>query len=229
MKGRVYELPRYTFAGLATCGPTIRVGIFAGIHGDDLEGILALILFAQMLTAKPDLGAGYHLSLYLICNPTGYEDGTRRSRTGVDLNGQFWKSSRAPEVQLSQAELAGRAFHGIISLHTNDTKACFFGAVSDQSLGHEIMEPVFQAVTAFSAHYRPPIFNGFHPRKGAVRNGAGILSGPPLNRRRPFEVILEAPETCAAWLIISLNTILKEYRKIHLSKTPTPTTTQSKL
>src|ERR1019366_9839129 len=77
--GESYELPRYLFVGPRGGDTPIRVGIFAGIHGDEPEGVHALVRFIQLLEAKPELAAGYYLSFYPVCNSTGFEDGTRFS------------------------------------------------------------------------------------------------------------------------------------------------------
>jgi hypothetical protein len=108
--GETYELPRYLFVGPKGGDTPIRVGIFAGIHGDEPEGTHALVQFIKLLEAKPELAAGYYLSLYPVCNPTGFEDGTRFSRGGKDLNREFWKNSAEAEVRLLQAELVSRSF-----------------------------------------------------------------------------------------------------------------------
>ncbi len=123
--GETYELPRYLFVGPKGGDTPIRVGIFAGIHGDEPEGAHAIVQFIKLLEAKPELVAGYYLSFYPVCNPTGFEDGTRFSRGGKDLNREFWKNSDQPEVRLLQAELVSRSFQGIISLHTDDTSRRF--------------------------------------------------------------------------------------------------------
>ena len=41
--GQGYELPRYLFIGPKGGDDAIRLGIFAGIHGDEPEGVHALI------------------------------------------------------------------------------------------------------------------------------------------------------------------------------------------
>src|SRR5271168_383892 len=123
VNGVNYDLPRYLFVGPRGGDTPIRIGIFATIHGDEPEGAHALIQFIKLLESKPELAAGYYLSFYPVCNPTGYEDGTRFSRKGMDLNRAFWKNSGEPEVRLLQAELLSRSFQGIIALHTDDTCA----------------------------------------------------------------------------------------------------------
>jgi len=121
-------LPRYLFVGPTGGDTPIRIGIFAGIHGDEPEGVRAVIQFLKLLEAKPDLAAGYYLSFYRFAIRR-FEDGTRHSRSGKDLNREFWGNSNEPEVRLLQAELVSRSFNGIISLHTDDTSNGFYGIV----------------------------------------------------------------------------------------------------
>jgi len=114
VNGESYELPRYLFVGPRGGDTPIRVGIFAGIHGDEPEGVHAVVKFIKLLDARPELAAGYYLSFYPLCNPTGFEDNTRFSRRGKDLNREFWRNSAEPEVRLLQAELVSRSFQGLI-------------------------------------------------------------------------------------------------------------------
>ena len=125
--GQTYELPRYLFIGPKGGDDMIRLGIFAGIHGDEPEGVHALIQFLSMLERQPELATGYCLFIYPVCNPTGFEDRTRVARSGKDLNREFWHGSEEPGVKLLQSELVAHSFHGIISLHTDDSSQGFYG------------------------------------------------------------------------------------------------------
>jgi predicted deacylase len=118
--GERYEIPRYLFVGNRSSDAPIRIGVFAGIHGDEPEGVRAVVQLAQLLEAKPELAAGYCVFFYPVCNPTGLEDRTRHSRRGNDLNREFWRNSTEPEVRLLQAELVSQSFDGIIALHTDE-------------------------------------------------------------------------------------------------------------
>ena len=91
--GESYVLPRYLFIGPKSGDAPIRIGIFAAIHGDEPEGAYAAVRFLQFLENYADLAAGYCLSVYPVCNPTGFEDNTRHSRRGKDLNREFWSKS----------------------------------------------------------------------------------------------------------------------------------------
>ncbi|MFM8360569.1 MAG: hypothetical protein ACKOET_18625, partial [Verrucomicrobiota bacterium] len=46
---REYTLPRYLFAGPPGGGDRFRLGLFATLHGDELEGALGLIRFLERL------------------------------------------------------------------------------------------------------------------------------------------------------------------------------------
>ena len=169
--GERYELPRYLFVGPRGGDTPIRVGIFAGIHGDEPEGVHALVQFIKLLEAQPELAAGYYLSFYPVCNPTGFEDGTRHSRGGKDLNREFWKNSSEPEVRLLQAELQSRSFQGIISLHTDDTSDGFYGFVGGATLTKNLIKPALAAAEKFLPRDERPVIDGFqraqrnHPRR----------------------------------------------------------------
>ena len=217
--GETYELPRYLFVGPKGGDAPIRVGIFAAIHGDEPEGAYAIVQFIKLLETKPELAAGYLLSFYPVCNPTGFEGNTRRSRGGKDLNREFWKNSPEPEVRLLQAELVSHSFQGIISLHTDDTSAGFYGVVRGATLTKHLIEPALQAAEKLLALDERPIIDGFQARNGVIFGAYdGMLSAPPKVRPRPFEIILETPKAPPTYLkeaafAASLQTILAEYRK----------------
>jgi len=218
-EGETYELPRYLFVGPKGGDTPIRVGIFAGVHGDEPEGSHALVQFIKLLEAKPELATGYYLSLYPVCNPTGFDDGTRFSRSGKDLNREFWKDSDQPEVRLLQAELISRSFQGIISLHTDDTSDGFYGFAHGATLTKHLIEPALQAAEKLLARNEGQIIDGFRARNGVITDKYdGILSAPPKVRPRPFEIILETPAAPPEYkkqaaFVAALQTILTEYRK----------------
>jgi len=217
--GETYDLPRYLFVGPNGGDTPIRVGIFAGVHGDEPEGAHAVVQFIKLLEAKPELAAGYYLSFYPVCNPTGFEDGTRFSRSGRDLNREFWNNSDQPEVRLLQAELISRSFQGIISLHTDDTSDGFYGFAHGATLTKHLLEPALQAAEKLLARNDNRIIDGFRARNGVITDSyEGILSAPPKIRPRPFEIILETPAAPPEYqkqaaFVASLQTILTEYRK----------------
>jgi hypothetical protein len=214
-----YLLPRYLFIGPQGGDTPIRIGIFAGIHGDEPEGADAIVRFIRYLESYPEIARGYALSFYPVCNPTGFEDNTRHSRRGRDLNREFWRDSVEPEVGLLQAEIISHSFQGIISLHADDTSEGFYGFVRGATLGRHLIEPALKAAEQFLPRDARPSIDGFQACNGIVRKSyAGVLSAPPNARPRPFEIILETPSApptfvkeCA--LVAALQTILVEYRR----------------
>jgi protein MpaA len=214
-----HVLPRFLFVGPRGGDTPIRLGIFAGIHGNEPEGVHALVQFIKLLEARPELAAGYYLSFYPVCNPTGFEDGTRHSRSGRDLNREFWNNSSEPEVRLLQAELQSRSFQGLISLHTDDTSDGFYGFVGGATLTKNLIKPALAAAEKFLPRDERPVIDGFNARNGVIHDGYdGILSAPPTVRPRPFEIILETPSAPPEYLkelafVAALQTILLEYNK----------------
>jgi len=218
--GQSYELPRYLFIGPKGGDDAIRVGLFAGIHGDEPEGVHALIQFLSMLERKPDLATGFCLFAYPLCNPTGFEDRTRHARNGKDLNREFWNGSEEPEVKLLQSELLSHSFHGIISLHTDDSSHGFYGFAHGATLTKNLIEPALQVAEQFLPRNGNETIDGFRARNGVIRDRyPGVLSAPPKVRPRPFEIILETPQEPPnylkeAALVAALRMILTRYREL---------------
>ena len=213
------ELPRYLFIGPRSGGEPIRVGLFAGIHGDEPEGVYGLIRFVKLLEAQPEIAAGYCLFIYPMCNPTGFEERTRNSRSGRDLNREFWRGSSEPEVRLLQSELVSHCFDGIISLHTDDSSHGFYGFAHGATLTRHLVEPALKAAEEFLPRNGNDIIDGFPARNGIIKQSfEGVLSGPPKVRPRPFEVVLETPFDAPTFLkeaafVAALRTILLRYRE----------------
>jgi hypothetical protein len=214
-----YELSRYLFMGPRAGDEALRIGIFAGVHGDEPEGVHALIRFVLALESQADLAAGYRLFVYPVCNPTGYENGTRQARNGGDLNREFWRGSREPEVRLLQSELVAHALDGIIALHTDDTSHGFYGFANGATLTQHLIEPALRAAEEFLPRNGHDRIDGFRARNGIIRhNFEGVLSAPPKVRPRPFEITLESPRAAPNYLkeaafVAALQTILTRYRE----------------
>jgi hypothetical protein len=217
--GQTCAVPRYRFTGPSGGIEHLRVGIFAGIHGDEPESIQGLIQFARLLEQKPELAKGYTLFLYPVCNPTGYEDGTRESGRGVDLNREFWKNSFEPEVQFLESELLSNGFNGLISLHGDRDSQGIYGYASGSMLNQNLLEPALTAAEKIIPRDLSPVIDGFPARNGILRKGFdGILRAPGKLRPRPFEIIFEAPQAAPHYAQVSvfavaLRAILVEYQK----------------
>ncbi len=218
--GTRYWMPRLVFRGSPSEEPPLRLGIFAGIHGDEPQGVFALLDFLRFLEANPDLGRSYHLSIYPLCNPTGYEDGTRESRTGKDLNREFWHGSDEPEVCVLERELIRGNFHGIISLHSDDTSEGLYGFVRGATLTEHLLKPALAAAEAALPVNGAAVIDGFHAVNGIIHSAyEGILTAPPGSKPAPMEIILESPHLAPGHLqrqafVLALSEIIRQYRQM---------------
>jgi len=218
LAGQTHDLPRYLFLGPAGGAETIRIGIFAGVHGDEPASSFGLLRFVQLLEENPQIARGYCLFLYPVCNPTGYEDNTRHNRNGMDLNREFWSNSRQPEIRLLESELAAHAFHGIVSLHTDDTSHGVYGYAHGPVITRYLLQPALAAAAEFLPVNHDGVIDGFRARDGIIRDSfEGVLRAPPAIKPRPFEVILETPHQAPQYLqeaalAVALRAILDEYR-----------------
>ncbi len=217
--GQPYEMPRYVFVGPSGGDEPIRIGIFAGIHGDEPATSYALVQFLSLLEQNPDFAAGYCLFIYPVCNPTGFEDNTRHSRRNRDLNREFWNNSAEPEVKLLEQELQTHHFQGLISLHADDTSPGVYGFVGGATLTKHLLAPALSAAGQILPLNENEIIDGFAARDGIIHEGyQGVLTAPPQLNPRPFEIIFETPHAAPQYLqeralVVAMQTILTEYRK----------------
>jgi protein MpaA len=212
-------LPRYLYLGERGGGDVIRLGIFAAIHGDEPEGALAVNRLVTLLERDPEIARGYALFLYPVCNPTGFDDGTRHSRSGRDLNREFWKQSGEPEVRLLESEIYLHAFDGLVTLHADNTSNGIYGYVNGSVLSENLLEPALRAAEKFLPRNRRPIIDGFPANDGIIfRSFEGVLRSLPGMERPPFELTLETPQQAPLHLQVeaaaaALQTILQQYRQ----------------
>jgi len=215
---QIYCLPRYVYLGPNGGGDTIRIGIFATIHGDEPEGALALTCFVSALEKNPELAKGYALFIYPVCNPTGFEDNTRHSRSGKDLNREFWNDSPEPEAQFLQTEIWTHAFHGIVTLHSDDTSDGLYGFVNGAVLSENLLEPALRETEQILPRNKRRRIDGFPAREGIIYESYnGVLRSVPGLQRPPFELTLETPQKAPLHrqvdaFVAALKTILSEYR-----------------
>jgi hypothetical protein len=213
-------MPRYFYLGERGGGDVFRLGIFAAIHGDEPEGALALNRFVTLLERDPEIARGFALFLYPVCNPTGFEDGTRHARGGKDLNREFWKQSSQPEVRFLESEIYLHAFDGLVMLHSDNTSEGVYGYVNGSVLSESLLEPALRAAEKFLPRDRRPVIDGFPARDGIIsRSFEGVLRSLPGLERPPFELTLETPQGAPLHLQVeaaaaALQTILQEYRPL---------------
>lgn len=217
---RTHELVGYQFTGPEGGGQPIRLGLFAGIHGDEPAPSRALVRWLLNLERDPALATGYELLVVPVSNPTGFEAGTRESAAGRDLNREFWRRSFEPEVGLLEREIRRQAFDGILALHSDDTSDGLYGFVSGSTLTENLLRPALLAAGQVLPVNQGFLIDGFLSREGIIFNGyEGILGAPPEQQPRPFEIVLETPARAASFLqeqavLVALGTVLDEYRRL---------------
>jgi protein MpaA len=190
-----FWMPRFIFQRTQRMKRRIKVGLFAGIHGDEPEAVLGLVDLVRALNARPEVGRDYQLFIYPMCNPSGLADGTRCSRSGADLNRQFWQNSAEPEVRLLEAEIRNQKFEGIISLHTDDTSDGVYGFAYYGTETDDLLHDALQTAHHALPRCRSTLIDGFPANNAIVRECyAGVLSAPPEQQPRPWEIILETPQ-----------------------------------
>lgn len=216
-----YWLPRIVFRPRGTPGAElIRIGIFAGIHGDEPAGAEALVDFLEHVEENPELFRNYCLYIYPLCNPSGFEDGTRHSRSGKDLNREFWRGSTEPEVSILEGELLRHDLQGLIALHSDVDSEGLYGFVRGHTLTQHLLKPALAAAEAALPVNTDSIIDGFHAVDGIIQTGyEGILCAPPGASPAPFEVVLETPHRAPPELqrkafVLALTEILRQYRRL---------------
>jgi predicted deacylase len=149
-RGVTTTLPRFLFTGPGDRSSFLRVGIFAGVHGDEESGVLAALDLIQELHANPAPALGYELFIYPVCNPWGFTRNARWLKSGADMNREFWRGSSEIEVLMLEGQLMRLAFDGVIALHTDDTSEGIYGFAKGHQLTRHVLEPALEAASSIS-------------------------------------------------------------------------------
>lgn len=215
---RTHEIGRFRFKGPHAEHDPLRIGLFAALHGDEPGGAIALVEWLLELVAEPARVTGYDLTVYPVCNPTGFEVNTRHNHAGLDLNRQFWRNSDQAEVLILERELSAGSFDGIITLHADDTSEGLYGYAHGRLINEALLKPALHASGRVLPRNRSARIDGFEARDGLIHHCyEGVLSAPKQQRPQPFDLIFETPALAPIELqvdatIVALETVLDEYR-----------------
>lgn len=194
-RGIAQTMPKYLFTGPGDQRNYLRVGIFAGIHGDEESGVLAAVELLERLHENPEPARGYELFVYPVCNPEGYVDNTRWSRGGLDLNREFWKDSEEAGVRTLERQLGKLRFDGLIALHSDDTSEGLYGFVKGHELTSYVLEPALEEAGRILPRNFDKSIDNFEANNGIIERGyEGILTAPPDQSPKPFEIVFETPQ-----------------------------------
>ena len=218
VEGAAYHLPRYLFVGPKGGAEPIRVGLFAGTNGTELEGTLALREFVERLELTPAIARDYCLFLYPLLNPTGYELGRRETSSGTHIPSQIWKNSNSPEVQQLQSELWMHGFDGIVSFNTASESSELSIAVGGVIFARHLLGNALQNAQDVLPQWvdaSPAALPRFSGRE--LRESNDLIRAAPGLKPRPFEIVITIPLKAPTYLqkaavSLILQTVLSEYR-----------------
>ena len=216
----VFQIPRFVFIGPTGGGETIRLGIFAGLYGDEPEGAAAVVEFLQELEIAPQLARNFHLYVYPVCNPSGFAVGTRFNAADEDLAAQFWRRSSEPEVYYLERELGVHRFHGVISVTTKNLPGGFLVQTNNEVLSSALTPPALEA----SRQFLPEHILNDEPLKDLP---PALPDDPPQNfltatdelNPAPFELHIGIPKSAPRpsqihGTVGALKSILDSYRSL---------------
>lgn len=182
-------------------------------------GALAAVEFVAGAAREPVPIRNFLLQAYPLCNPTGFEDNTRHSRRGKDLNREFWRASIEPEIEILEHELRTQRFSGIFQLHADDTSDGLYGFVRGHTLTEHLLRPALSEAGKILPRNVSATIDGFAARDRIIyQSYEGILAAP-MESEPPFEIILETPHHApmdlqVQALVVAIRTILREYRRL---------------
>lgn len=187
-------IPRFIFRGPSSGVQPLRLGVFALVHGDEPAGAATVVQLLVSAVQDPALLRGLDLYCYPVCNPTGFEDGTRFNRAGADLNREFWRGSSHPEVQALEGELREHRFDGIVALHADHDSPGLYAFARGAVTSEELVGPALEAAEGVLPRNTDVLIDGFAAQHGVIRDCyCGVLCPPPDQTPAPFEIILETP------------------------------------
>lgn len=213
------ELDKIICPVLKDQGRAMKIGIFAGVHGDEPSGVKAAHMLHRWALTLPYELSGYEMHLFPSCNPSGLNDGTRRTGMGYDINREFWCGSDLPEVRYLESELRSERYDIIVSLHEDDTSHGLYGFVSGSLLSEQVLKPALIAASRYLPLNLDERIDGFSASGGVITEGyPGVLSAPPEQRPRALEIVFETPGRASVKLqavaaAVAVRTMLVEYRK----------------
>lgn len=103
-----------------------RVLLSAGIHGDEPAGPHAVLELLESEGKTPDVLNDINLTIFPLINPSGFQNRTRASKDGIDLNREFAKGHPAREIRCLMDVLRYRTFHLSVEFHEDiDTRGFY--------------------------------------------------------------------------------------------------------
>jgi hypothetical protein len=206
------QISRYLFESEQTRESPVRIGIFAGLSGEDEVGPAAVSMFLADLVALPHLGNDLRVYAYPIVSAVDFETRTSCSQPDQYTISQTGRETLSSETYQIEREIFAIGFDGVISIRIDDGIETFQVGVSDRCLHDVLVRPILSSLEPFI------------PNIEDCESGTGrpLTAGIRL-KRRPFEMTFRVPSSgwsglYAMGLRIALHTVLSSYRAYQRQK-----------
>jgi hypothetical protein len=200
------QICRYVFEGDQLRGTPIRIGIFAGLRGDDTVGPGAVATFLQDLVAVPKLGESLRIYAYPVVHAASFETATPSFRRSEYIINQIGCKILSSESYQIEREIFAIAFDGIITIRLEDEMKNLKVGISDARLHDTLVCPILSSLEPFL----PTVESCVCDSRRSLRVDNGL-------KRKPFELTLHLPSS--GWsglyslgLRIALHTVVDCYR-----------------
>jgi hypothetical protein len=201
------QICRYVFEGDQWRGTPIRIGIFAGLRGDNTVGPGAVARFLEDLVALPELGESLRIYAYPVVHAASFENATPSLRRSEYIINQIGCKILSSENYQIEREIFAIAFDGIITIRLEDEIKNFKVGISDARLDDVLVRPILSALKPFL----PNVEGGVSGSRRFLTAGNGL-------KRKPFELTFQVPSS--GWsglhsigLRIALHTVVDCYRR----------------
>jgi hypothetical protein len=198
------QIPRYIFVGDQPGESEIRLGLFAGLGGENQVGAKAIVEFMDDLVAMPSLGSAFRIYAYPTVNPLSSTTGARGKRTDRSVVHEGWAQGK--EAYLIEREIFVVQFHGIVVIHAADEPEGLQAAVYGANLREALVSPILSSL-------RPL----FPTTEFPVLDSSSFFTADATSKQRPFELALRIPRS--GWhglysigLRIALHSAVEQYR-----------------
>jgi hypothetical protein len=200
------HISRYLFEGDQLREPPIRIGIFAGLCGDNEVGPEAVSTFLADLVALPHLGNGLRIYAYPIVSALDIESTTPAARRSRYTINQIGGQRLASEIYQIEREIFAIGFDGIVTIQLEEKINNLNLSISDASLHDTLVLPILSALEPFL----PDIEDCDWDSRRSLTAGVRL-------QKSPFELTLRVPSSgwsglYAMGLRIALHTAVDCYR-----------------
>jgi hypothetical protein len=178
------QISRYVFEGHQSRGTPIRIGIFAGLRGDDSVGPGAVARFLEDLVALPQLGESFRIYAYPVVHAANFETATSSFRQSEYIINQIGCKVLSSESYQIEREIFAIAFDGIITIRLVDEIKNLKVGISDTRLHDVLVRPIVSTLEPFL----PTI-------EGCVCDSPRFLTAGNGLKRKPFELTFQVPSS----------------------------------